>query len=291
MTGSDEATLVTSRTKKRAQRHARMASPPRRTQAAHSRSVVAPRRRKEQSRLSKLVRSPRRLYRAALAFAVLAGSALIGLSLVSAHRSTSAAPSGSRAVVVIGTAETAALLDGIPQRGNRLGSSRAPVQLVEYADPQCPYCAGYTRDVLPILIEEYVRPGRVQLVFRGLWFLGPGSDTALRTAAAAASENRFWNLIDLLYRNQGPENAWVTDDLMRAITNAAGADATRVAAGRNGAAVTTMIDRWGRLAQADGVNGVPAFFVRARGGAFQRLPLTAIAPLEFRQALDNALAQ
>lgn len=190
---------------------------------------------------------------------------------------------------MVGVSETAALLGGIPQHGNVLGSPAAPVRLVEYADPQCPYCAVYARDVLPTLIRDYVRPGKVQLVFRGLWFLGPDSGTALRTAVAAGAQNRFWNVLELLYRNQGPENAWVTDELLRAIVAGAGADTARVFAARDGAPVAATIDAWAARAQADGVNGVPTFFFGRRGGTLEPLTLTAIAPPEFRAALDGAL--
>lgn len=217
------------------------------------------------------------------------GALLIALSQVSAHRGTSAPTPQGTGGAVPGARATAALLEGIPQRGNLLGSATAPVQLVEYADLQCPYCAQYARDVLPTLIRDYVRTGKVELVFRGLWFLGPDSGTALRTATAAGSENRFWNVLELLYRNQGPENAWVTDELLRSIVTAAGANATRVFAGRDDAAVTKKIDDWARLAQADGVNSVPAFFFGRRGGHLERLAVSALAVPEFRAALDGAL--
>jgi protein-disulfide isomerase len=182
------------------------------------------------------------------------------------------------------------MLDGIAQRGNVLGSPTAPVRLVEYADPQCPFCAVYARDVLPTLVREYVRTGKVQLVFRGLAFLGPGSVTALRTAAAASSENKMWNVLELLFRNQGPENAWVTDELLRSIVVAAGADADRVVAERDGAAVGSMIDSWARTAQTGGVQGVPAFFVGRGGASLQRVAPRQLAVPEFRAALDAALA-
>ena len=188
-----------------------------------------------------------------------------------------------------GGASTAALLDGIPQRGNVLGRATAPVQLVEYADPQCPYCAVYARDVLPTLIRDYVRPGKVQLVFRGLTFLGPDSETALRTATAAGSENRMWNVLELLFSNQGPENAWVTDELLRSIVVASGADAARVVDARDGAPVTAAIEAWARQARLHGVNGVPAFFVGRRGAPLQPVSIRGLSAPEFRAALDAAL--
>ena len=239
------------------------------------------------ARMSATVR--RHPYAYALAAAVAVGSLLIGLSVISAHRGT--ATSTTPGVAVAGTAETAALLRGIPQQGNMLGSAIAPVELVGYADPQCPYCALYARDVLPALVRDYVRSGRVRMVYRGLWFLGPDSGTALRTATAAGSENRFWNVLELLYRNQGAENAWVNDDLLRSIVTAAGADVGRVFALRDGAEVGAMIDSWGRMAQADGINAVPAFYLGPRGGTLERLEVTALTPAAFRAAIDRALRE
>ena len=234
--------------------------------------------------------SPQRLYAYALAFAAVVGALLIGLSLISAHRDSTPAPASSPSTSgVVGASEAAALFRGIPQHGNVLGSPTAPVRLIEYADPQCPYCAVYARDVLPTIVRDYVRPGKVQLVFRGLWFLGRDSGVALSTATAAGEQGRFWNVIDLLYRNQGPENAWVTDPLLRSIVTAAGANADRAFTVRKGPAVLSKIDRWSALAQAEGVNGVPAFFYGRRGGQLNRLALTAIAVPEFRAALDGAL--
>lgn len=235
--------------------------------------------------------SPRRLYAYAVGAAVVVATLLIGLSQISAHRSTQGPASQPEPVTgVAGIADTAAMLDGIPQHGNMLGSPKAPVQLVEYADPQCPYCAVYAVNVLPTLIHDYVRPGRVQLVYRGLGFLGQDSGTALSVATAAGLQNRLWNVIDLLYRNQGAENSgWVTDSLLRSIVTGAGADADRVFAERGSTGVGSTMKTWSTLAQNAGVNGVPAFFYGRRGGPLNKLTLSAIAVPEFRAALDQAL--
>jgi protein-disulfide isomerase len=231
----------------------------------------------------------RHLYARAVAVALALGAVLIALSQVSVHRANATAAPASAGVV--GIAETAALLDGIPQHGNTLGSPTAPVRLVEYADLQCPYCARFAVEVLPTIIRDYVRTGKVQLVMHGLAFVGPDSVTALRTATAAGDQGRMWNVAELLFANQGPENAWLNDGLLRSVVTAAGADAGRVFAARNGAAVTAQIRSWAAVGQADGVKGTPTFFAGRQGGPLAPVPLHTLTVDELRTALEGALAR
>ena len=216
------------------------------------------------------------------------GALLVGLSQISVHRGKTA-PAVSSGAGAGGIAQGSSLLGGIPQRGNLLGSPTAPVRLVEYADLQCPYCAVYARDVLPTLIRDYVRTGKVQLEYRGLAFLGPGSVSALRTATAAGAQNKMWNVLELLFGKQGPENAWVTDDLLRSTVTTAGADAARVFGARDGVAVTQAIEGWAREANTAGVTGTPTFFFGRRGATLDRLALTTLDVSQFRAALEGAL--
>jgi hypothetical protein len=98
-------------------------------------------------------------------------------------------------------------LEGVAQRGAALGRADAPVTLVEYADLQCPYCGEWARRSLPVIVDEYVRTGRVRIVFRGLAFLGPDSALALRAVMAAGDQNKLWSLVEDMYRRQRLETA------------------------------------------------------------------------------------
>jgi protein-disulfide isomerase len=199
---------------------------------------------------------------------------------------TSAAPVGSQRV--------AAMLRGVPQKGTVLGSAQAPVTLVEFADPQCPYCADWARAALPVLVRDYVRTGKVQIVYSGMHFVGPDSETALRTALAAAAQGRFWNVLELLYENQGTENTgWVTDSLLRSIGDAVpGLSTSRMLDERQSRAVERLLAQGDALAQQAGVNSTPTFAVgRTGSGRLQIVPISSLGATGLEPAIDAALKE
>lgn len=222
---------------------------------------------------------------------VFASFAVAVLTTVAVAASTLS--SGASAHTAVGgAAETVAMLRGIPQHGTALGSPSAPVTLIEFADPQCPYCGMWARETLPTIIDRYVRPGKVRIVFEGLAFVGADSATALRTALAAGAANRFWNVIDLLYRNQGTENTgWVTDSLLRSIGDAVpGLDTNRMLASRESPAVDQAIARADSMATNAGVHSTPSFAVGPTGGAMRLVHLTSLDASALTPALDAELA-
>ena len=219
--------------------------------------------------------------------AVVVAATLVG---VFALRSTDSSPAPA---TVTGAQDVGELLDGIPQRSTTLGSPRAPVTLVEFADPQCPYCAVWARDALPEVVARYVRTGKVQLVFEGMTFVGADSITALRSALAASRQNKFWNVLDLLYANQGTENTgWVTDPLLRGIGAAVpGLDTDRMLADRGSPAVDRMVAQADSVARSAGVSSTPTFAVGPTGGQLRIIRLGSLTAASIEPALDRALKQ
>jgi protein-disulfide isomerase len=183
------------------------------------------------------------------------------------------------------------LIAGIPQRGLELGDPHAPVTLVEYADLQCPYCAYWSRATFPALVRDYVRPGKVKLVFRGLAFLGPDSREALEAALAASEQDRLWNVVERLYLVQRPENSgWVDERLLRAVgATVPGLDVDRMLAESGSAAGRAELLAAARHADAAGVRGTPAFELGRTGGRLRPFAAATLNPESFRPALDALL--
>jgi protein-disulfide isomerase len=184
------------------------------------------------------------------------------------------------------------MLDGIPQHGLVLGSPSAPVTLVEFADLQCPFCGDWERGTLPTIVRKYVRPGKVKIEFRGLHFIGPDSEKALRAVLAAKPQNKLWDLLENLYEKQGTENSgWVTDDLIKRLAGSVpGLDVQRLLAERDSKAVTTEIAQNDQLANSIGVSGTPTFFAGRSNGKLAQVPLTSLKPAGIEPTLDKLLA-
>ena len=245
-----------------------------------------------------LLSNRRALYAAVGVVAVGIAVALILVSVVgnssdkTASRSTTTTgqvhvPSGP-APKVSGAAATRALFRGIPQRLNQLGDPNAPVTMFEFADLQCPFCREYTLNAFPTIVQQYVRAGKVKLVFSGMHFLGPESEKALRAVYAAGLQNRLWDFLDLLYRNQGDENSgWVTDGLLRSIgASIPGFDTGKMLTDAKSAVVTNAIAAADATSQRASVNSTPTFFAGKTGGTLQHLNIKSLTPGAFRPSLD-----
>ncbi len=114
-------------------------------------------------------------------------------------------------------------LKGIPQHGITLGNPNAPVTLVWFGDLQCPICREFHAAVFSTLVNNYVRTGKVKLVWRNLAFIGPDSTTAAQVAGAAGLQNRIWQFVSLFYYNQQEENSgYVTPSFLKEIASGAG---------------------------------------------------------------------
>jgi protein-disulfide isomerase len=130
----------------------------------------------------------------------------------------------------------------------------------------------------------------VRIVFRGLAFLGPDSELALRTVIAAGAHDRLWNLVDELYRRQGSENSgWVGDELAPAAAVAGGLTGAPSTAAPGTGQPTARSNANARVARAAGVQGTPTFELGRTGGRLALLPLGSLAADGMRQALDAAL--
>lgn len=214
----------------------------------------------------------------AFGIAIAAAAALVAVALLG--RGDSTAPPTETTVVD---------LAGIPQDGRILGTADAGVTLVEWADPQCPACRVYTEEFFPTVVDEYVRPGTVNTEFRGFPFIGEDSVTAYRYLLAAGEQDKLWNLLEALYRNQGGENdGWVTDDLIRELAaGISGLDVERLFSDAERADIAAEAEGAASAAQAAGILGTPTLQIVI--GDDEPYLINVANLDQLRAALDDAI--
>jgi protein-disulfide isomerase len=109
---------------------------------------------------------------------------------------------GDRVVHVSGIAEAQQLFGGVPQEGDRLGSSDAPVTIQVFNDIQCSSCRDDFLETIPELTEKYVRPGDVKLLWRHYSNSENTQQLGFFGAEAAAEQGYGWQYIYLFFRSQ-----------------------------------------------------------------------------------------
>jgi protein-disulfide isomerase len=189
-----------------------------------------------------------------------------------------------------GGTEATSTFAGVPQRGDTLGKATAPATLTVFEDPQCPFCREWNIDTLPTVVRDYVRTGRVRIVYRGIVVISDNSLVGLAAIYAAARENKLWNMVEALYERQGEERSgWLTTKVVDDAAHEVGLSPPRINSTMRSAAVASAIRKSVNEAQRLGINGTPTFAIQRPLGALQQLQVSSLAPGDFTAALDQAL--
>ncbi len=174
-------------------------------------------------------------------------------------------------------------------RGYTLGSDSAPVEVVEYADFQCPHCGEFAVLQLPTIKEQLIATGKVRWRLRD-YPLGafPWSRAAALAAQCAGEQGQYWRMADTLFLTQSGWGRQSRDpsgyfsDLARSLgLNRDTFDACLASqryAGR--------IEASRQEALARGVNGTPTFFVNGRLWPDERNTSSD----RFKQVVDSVIA-
>jgi protein-disulfide isomerase len=167
-----------------------------------------------------------------------------------------------------GAGAVARELQGIPQDGTVLGDPNAKVRVIEYADLQCPICKEFSSATTPGLIEGAVRKGTASYELRQFTIIGPDSETAAKAALAAGEQGRYWNFVELFYRNQGGENSgYVTDSFLESVARGAGVpDLAKWNADRRSGKWDAALSKVQSDAESLGINSTPSIVVEGPGG-------------------------
>ncbi|MDR3571979.1 MAG: DsbA family protein [Candidatus Pacebacteria bacterium] len=170
------------------------------------------------------------------------------------------------------------------------GDTSSKVTVVEYGDFECPACGAW-EPLVQQLEQQY--DNRVEFVFRNfpLTQVHPFAMIGSQAAEAAADQGKYWEMHDLLYKNQ---TAWTADtslkpaDVVTKFFNGyaqqLGLDVTKFDTDINSSATIARVQRDIDSGTAAQINHTPTFFVNLT----QIQNPTGLA--QFQQVIDQALA-
>jgi protein-disulfide isomerase len=127
------------------------------------------------------------------------------------------------------------------------------------------------------LISQIVRKGIARYVFRPFTVIGPQSVDAAKAALAAGDQGRYWNFIELFYRNQGTENSgYVTDGFLRGVASGAGVPKiSKWNRDRRSSKWDPVLSKFKTEAHTLGFSGTPSILVAGPAG---RRTFTSVVP-------------
>ncbi len=142
------------------------------------------------------------LQKLAVPIAIVLAAAMIAVSLYIIK---------SRPVVPGATATTAEEIRGVQKDDHVLGNPNAEVVIVEYSDPECPFCKNF-HETMHKLIADYGASGKVAWVYRhfpiqSLHPKGPKEAEALECATEQGGSDAFWKFTDKIYQTTASNNS------------------------------------------------------------------------------------
>lgn len=167
------------------------------------------------------------------------------------------------------------------------GSPTAPVTVYEMSDFQCPFCRRFALEIFPTLESEYVATGKVRWIFVNfpLVSIHPNAEPAAEVAMCGAKQGKFWQVHDLLFRNQA---AWAPlkapAEYFLTFADSASLDRTAFQTCLQTAATRGEVESDAQAAARAGAQSTPSFYIE--GGI---LPGAQPAQV-FRPILDSIYA-
>jgi len=170
-----------------------------------------------------------------------------------------------------------------------LGNPSAPVTIVEFGDYQCHQCHDWYHNVKPSVTHDYINPGKVNLIFLDLAFVGNDSANAAQASCCAKDQEFYWDYHDLLYNSQEPEidGGWAYSERLKAFAFSLGLDMDMFDSCLDSGKYSKRVQYNVGQAREHGVQGTPRFFIVSSDGQQQiggAQPFTV-----FKQILDATI--
>ena len=184
-------------------------------------------------------------------------------------------------------AQDASAVDTSMVQDMTLGNPDASVTVIEYASFTCPHCAAFHAENFKKLKADYIDTGKINFVYRDVYFDRPGLWAAMVARCGEGAETRFFGIANMLYQKQrdwaAQSDAQEAVNQLRTIGKTAGlTDADLDACMTDATKAEALYAYYRQNADADGINSTPSFVINGK-------KYNNMSYAEFQEILDAAL--
>ena len=148
--------------------------------------------------------------------------------------------------------------DGSPT----LGDPAAPITILEWGDYQCTFCYKFHQNTLGIIEKDFIKTGKVKLVFKDFPLNGPDSKLAAEATYCAEDQGKYWQYHNELYKNWGGERTgWITNESLEQFAVTVNLDLEQFKKCLNDETYKNRVNMIHEFGKGIGVDATPSFLV------------------------------
>ena len=148
--------------------------------------------------------------------------------------------------------------DGSPM----LGDSNAPITILEWGDYQCTFCYKFHQNTLDIINEDFIKTGKVKLVFKDFPLNGPDSVLAAEASYCAEDQGKYWQYHDEIYKNwKGERTGWITRDSLDTFATTVGLNLDEFNSCLDNGKYKSRVSMLHEFGKEIGIDATPSFLV------------------------------
>ena len=143
-----------------------------------------------------------------------------------------------------------------------MGNPNAPITILEWGDYQCTFCYKFHQNTLDIINEDFIKTGKVKIIFKDFPLNGLDSKLAAEASYCAQDQEKYWKYHDELYKNWGGERTgWITRESLTKFAEIVEIDVEKFNKCLDDHKYENKIDLLYEFGKEIGINATPSFLV------------------------------
>ena len=143
-----------------------------------------------------------------------------------------------------------------------LGNPDASITILEWGDYQCTFCYKFHQNTLDTIYDNFIKTGKVKLIFKDFPLNGPDSLLAAQAAYCAEDQEKYWEYHNELYKNwAGEKTGWITRESLDGFATTVNLDLGEFNACLDEGKYQDKVNKLHEFGKEIGIDATPSFLV------------------------------